>query len=131
MSVLDSTTQKTIEEAMIRDGLITLDELNKVKETAKQNKTPLITELIKEKKISTEDFIIIAEIENEIRLKHIIEIGNKPTFKNNSTPIEHINFQSKAQPSFNRQFELLINNLQEYEKLKYNIFIFSLCIRRF
>ena len=75
--------------------------------------------------ISTEDFVNIAEIENEIRLKHIIEIGNKPTFKNNSTPIEHINFQSKAQPSFNRQFELLINNLQEYEKLKYNIFIFA------
>ena len=32
--------------------------------------------------ISTEDFVNIAEIENEIRLKHIIEIGNKPTFQN-------------------------------------------------
>jgi type IV pilus assembly protein PilB len=55
VSVLDNTTQKSIEEAMIRDGLITADELAKVKDTALKNKTPFITELIKEKKISTED----------------------------------------------------------------------------
>ena len=47
MSVLDNTTQKSIEEAMIRDGLITVDELAKVKDTALKNKTPFITELIK------------------------------------------------------------------------------------
>ena len=75
--------------------------------------------------ISFEDFVTAELIEKEIALKHIIEIGGKSTFKNNTTPIEYINFQSKPQPSFNRQFELLINNLQEYEKAKYNIFIFA------
>jgi len=73
--------------------------------------------------ISFEDFVTAEQIEREIALKHIIEIGGKSTFKNNVSPIEYINFQSKPQPSFNRQFELLINNLQEYEKAKYNIFI--------
>ena len=75
--------------------------------------------------ISVEDFVTSEQIEKEIALKHVIEIGSKSTFKKDATPIEYINFQSKPQPSFNRQFELLITNLQEYEKAKYNIFIFA------
>ncbi len=35
------------------------------------------------------------------------------------------NFYTKPQPSFNRQFDLLIKNLQEFEKKEYNIFIFA------
>ncbi len=34
-------------------------------------------------------------------------------------------FHTKPQPSFNRQFDLLIKNLQEFEKKDYNIFIFA------
>jgi hypothetical protein len=32
---------------------------------------------------------------------------------------------TKEQPAFNRQFDLLIKNLQDYEKKQYNIFIFA------
>jgi transcription-repair coupling factor (superfamily II helicase) len=34
-------------------------------------------------------------------------------------------FSTKEQPAFNRQFDLLIKNLQDYEKKQYNIFIFA------
>jgi transcription-repair coupling factor (superfamily II helicase) len=34
-------------------------------------------------------------------------------------------FSTKPQPSFNRQFDLLIKNLQEFEAKQYNIFIFA------
>ena len=36
-----------------------------------------------------------------------------------------INFHTKEQPAFNRQFDLLIKNLKEYEAKKYNIYLFA------
>jgi len=75
--------------------------------------------------VTIDDFTTIADIESELSRKHIVEIGNKAAFKNNNTPIEHIEFKTEAQPAFNRQFDLLIKNLQEFEKAKYNIFIFA------
>ena len=75
--------------------------------------------------VTIDDFTNIADIESELSQKHLVEIGNKAAFKNNNTPIEHIEFKTEAQPAFNRQFDLLIKNLQEFEKSKYNIFIFA------
>ena len=75
--------------------------------------------------VTIDDFTTIADIESELSQKHLVEIGNKAAFKNNNTPIEHIEFKTEAQPAFNRQFDLLIKNLQEFEKSKYNIFIFA------
>ena len=75
--------------------------------------------------VTVDDFTSIIDIESELSKKHIVEIGNKTAFKNNNTPIEHIQFKTEAQPAFNRQFDLLIKNLQEFEKSKYNIFIFA------
>jgi len=74
--------------------------------------------------ISTLDFISAKEIEEQLNLKSIIEIGNKVCLRKD-TIIDKINFSSKPQPSFNRQFELLIKNLQDYENKKYNTFIFA------
>ena len=74
--------------------------------------------------ISPLDFISAKEIEDQLNLKSIIEIGNKVCLRKD-TIIEKINFSSKPQPSFNRQFELLIKNLQDYENKKYNIFLFA------
>jgi transcription-repair coupling factor (superfamily II helicase) len=75
--------------------------------------------------ISLDDFVDAIKTEQQIGLRHVIEIGNKSTFKNHKSTIETIQFSSKPQPAFNRQFDLLIKNLQEYEKKKYNIFIFA------
>ncbi len=74
--------------------------------------------------ISRNDFVSVAEIETQINLKHIIEIGKKAVL-HKTNAAETISFVSKPQPAFNRQFDLLIKNLQDYEKEKYNIFIFA------
>jgi transcription-repair coupling factor (superfamily II helicase) len=50
--------------------------------------------------------------------------NNKQQTTNNSHQTT-FNFATKPQPSFNRQFDLLIKNLQEFEKKEYNIFIFA------
>ncbi len=48
---------------------------------------------------------------------------NKPGFDKLS--LTSLKFETKPQPSFNRQFDLLIKDLQAYEKQDYNIFIFA------
>ena len=75
--------------------------------------------------VSTNDFVSAAIIEEEIKQRHIIEFGNKAYFRNPQSSVLNIQFGTKEQPAFNRQFDLLIKNLKEYEASKYNIFIFA------
>ena len=82
--------------------------------------------------VSEHDFVKASEIEKEIGLKHIIEIGSKALFPNLRSSLKEpgqaiftLQFSTKEQPAFNRQFDLLIKNLQDYERNKYNIFIFA------
>jgi len=82
-------------------------------------------EEINEKKDITEnDFVKADEIEKQIRLRHIIEFGKKAYFSQNEKQ-ETIVFATKEQPAFNRQFDLLIKNLKEYEAKHYNIYLFA------
>ena len=73
------------------------------------------------------DFATATELQNEIAQHHIIEFGKTAYFANGiaQPKINEIVFTTKEQPSFNRQFDLLIKNLKEYEAKKYNIFIFA------
>ena len=75
--------------------------------------------------ISETDFISAAVLEDEIKQRHIIEFGTKASFDTNNAQRSTINFFTKEQPSFNRQFDLLIKNLKEYEDKKYNIYLFA------
>ena len=72
------------------------------------------------KDLNRSDFIDSTEIKNHFLNNHIIEIGYQSHF----AKLE-IEFNTKSQPSFNRNFELLIDNLKSYEKKQYTIYIFS------
>jgi len=76
-------------------------------------------------KVSAIDFVKLDEFTNQIAGKHMIEVAQKCAFPHSSNNTIAISFTSKPQPAFNRQFDLLIKNLQEFEKAKYNIFIFA------
>ena len=67
------------------------------------------------------DFINVADLENGLQTRHIIEFGKQAYFAGANSEQFHI----QPQPAFNRQFELLIKNLQDLEKEKYNIFLFA------
>lgn len=66
------------------------------------------------------DFISEIDIQHALFKRNIIEFGYEPHFAN-----FEIEFATKSQPSFNRNFELLIDNLKEYEKKQYKIYLFS------
>lgn len=76
------------------------------------------TKILKE--ISLADFVPAATIERQIQQRHLVEFGYKPllsTFE--------IEFNTKAQPSFNRNFDLLIQDLKNHEANQYRIFLFA------
>ncbi len=94
------------------------------------------------KELTAGDFVDVETLQQEIEKKHVIEFGNKVSFANRKKDglqnsmefdldrtINHqlstINFATKPQPSFNRQFDLLIKDLQGFEAKEYNIFIFA------
>ena len=72
------------------------------------------------KEVSLQDFTPAATLERQIQQRHIVEFGYKPQFA--TTEIE---FNTKSQPSFNRQFDLLIKDLKAHEAAKYSIYIFA------
>ena len=81
--------------------------------------------LNQKKDFNKNDFVSAVVIEDEIKQRHIIEFGNKAHLQNAQSSLTKIEFVTKEQPAFNRQFDLLIKNLKEYEAGKYNIFIFA------
>ena len=90
------------------------------------------------KDLNAADFVDAEILEKEIAQRHIVEIGKKALFfdhgpqtmdHDDELQVTHqlstINFSTKPQPSFNRQFDLLIKDLQAFEAKEYNIFIFA------
>src|SRR5450432_3477773 len=93
-------------------------------------------ELNQKQDISEEDFVTASVLEEQIKQRHIVEFGTKSYFiKNNqleniqsatgNRQLPTVNFNTSPQPAFNRQFNLLIDNLKTFESKKYGIFIFA------
>jgi len=72
------------------------------------------------KHIKVEDFVPAATIERQVQQRHIVEFGYKPQLSN-----FEIEFKTKPQPPFNRQFDLLIKDLKSHETARDSIFIFA------
>ena len=58
-------------------------------------------------------------LKNELSAFTTISSGTSP-----SVDLENVQFNSKPQPSFNKQFDLLINNLDQYHKKGFTNYIF-------
>ena len=63
------------------------------------------TKILKE--VSLQDFVPAATIERQLKSRHIVEFGYKPHLAD-----FEIEFKTKVQPAFNRQFDLLIKDLK-------------------
>ncbi|MEO6328681.1 MAG: transcription-repair coupling factor [Ginsengibacter sp.] len=83
-------------------------------------------ESAEKKDININDFAKANVLEEQIKQRHIIEFGSKAFFsKYSNGQLATGNFNIKPQPAFNRQFNLLIQNLKDFEKNKYNVFLFA------
>lgn len=91
----------------------------RVQETAVKPQAEEYDNTVK-REVSGDDFVPAAVIEEQIPLRHIVEFGHAPHFGG----IE-LTFDTKEQPSFNRQFDFLIKDLKSWEAKKYSIYLFA------
>ncbi|MBI3883993.1 MAG: transcription-repair coupling factor, partial [Sphingobacteriales bacterium] len=87
---------------------------------SKRQRTDDDNEVNEKTDVTEEDFVKTTVIEQQVQNRHIIEFSRKSYFSGTA-----IDFATHIQPSFNRQFDLLIKNLKEYEDKKYNLFLFA------
>jgi transcription-repair coupling factor (superfamily II helicase) len=66
------------------------------------------------------DFVRVEATQQQLTTKSMLEWGFHPQLTQ-----EKIEFNTQVQPSFNRKFEMLIENLQGLEKKGYALFIFA------
>ena len=93
------------------------------------------SKVLKDVKIG--DFMPVATTERLLQKRHIVEFGRKSWFIADRVPSTEgesivvngnrltINFSTKEQPSFNRQFNMLIEDLKKHEANGYSIYIFA------
>ncbi len=72
------------------------------------------------KEINSEDFIKASSLQDALKQRHVVEFGLKPYLAN-----FEIEFKTRPQPSFNRQFDLLIRDLKAHESAGFSIYIFA------
>ena len=84
---------------------------------------------IEKTNISGADFITAKSISEQFSQKQVIEFGPHLTLNapgNTIHPeIEEIVFHTREQPAFNRQFDLLIRDLTQWEKKGFELFLFA------
>lgn len=90
-----------------------------LKASGKKERQDLEDKLSK-KDVSVNDFITSNDFNRELEKKHLVEFG----FQSYKAVFE-IEFNTKEQPAFNRQFELLIKDLKAWEAKKFQLNIFA------
>ena len=67
--------------------------------------------------------ITASSAEKELGQFHLVEFGQRQTLE--GAGLFEIEFHTRTQPSFNRQFELLIKDLKDWESKHYTIYLFA------
>ncbi|MEK7224768.1 MAG: transcription-repair coupling factor, partial [Bacteroidota bacterium] len=75
---------------------------------------------LEKKEVTINDFIEGRNLEEQLSKKHLVEFG----YRSHLSAIE-IEFQTKEQPAFNRQFDLLIRDLKSWEGKGFQLFLFA------
>jgi transcription-repair coupling factor (superfamily II helicase) len=75
------------------------------------------------KEIIPEDFLRADEFEQQLSGRHLVGFGYADTFTQKA--ILEIEFDTKEQPAFNRQFELLITDLRTWKSKGFELYIFA------
>ncbi len=79
-------------------------------------------EKLMKKTVSLEEFITADDFEKQLQQKHTVLFGHQSASLNHLFEVE---FNTKEQPAFNRQFDLLINDLKSWEKKGFQLNLFA------
>ncbi len=107
----------------IREKLeIQANELNELLRSGGLKETEPGEDAPVKKTISADDFISLDSFDEATKTKHLVEFG----FPQSTDPAAiSIEFHTRPQPVFNRQFDRLIRDLESWEAKKFRIFLFA------
>ncbi len=77
---------------------------------------------LEKREVTRDEFVTAGLIEEELQHFHLVEFGPSA---GSLTGGELVEFHTRAQPSFNRQFDLLIRDLKSWEAKKYTLYLFA------
>ncbi len=86
----------------------------------KMAKTQASGDPMERKDISAEDFITADELNQKISNRHVVEFG----YRSSHSTFE-IEYNTREQPAFNRRFDLLMQDLKEWKKKNFRIYLFA------
>jgi transcription-repair coupling factor (superfamily II helicase) len=78
---------------------------------------------VEKREVTREDFVTAGLIESRLEHFHLVEFG--PSAASPFPSAYVIEFHTRPQPAFNRQFELLIRDLRTLEAKKYTLYLFA------
>lgn len=78
---------------------------------------------LEKREVTREEFVTAGQIEDELLRFHLVEFG--PSAAGTAGAPFVVEFHTRAQPSFNRQFDLLIRDLKSWEAKKYTLYLFA------
>ncbi len=76
------------------------------------------------KDVAAHEFISAAVFEEKLLSRHVTGFGYDNSFPSSYNAFEIV-FQTKEQPAFNRQFDLLINDLKSWEAKGFTLYLFA------
>src|SRR5205814_2447560 len=74
------------------------------------------------KEVTPEDFATAGEFEDRIFRRHVVEFSYQASTIGHQYEIE---FHTRQQPAFNRQFDMLIRDLKHWESQGFQLFLFA------
>jgi transcription-repair coupling factor (superfamily II helicase) len=109
---------------LTRERLLTQEEDLHFFLDLQKNRTP-VREEEEDKELKAEvnenDFITASDFQARLHSRHLVEFGLRPTMQHGF----EIEFHTREQPAFNRQFDYLIRDLKSWAAKKYQLFLFA------
>lgn len=99
-----------------------IEETGHVPKTKKQQEDE--EDKLQKKNVLADDFITAQQFEADVFKKHVVGFGHSDTLPADRPPFT-IQFATREQPAFNRQFELLIKDLKSWEAKGFTLYIFA------
>ncbi|HTF29966.1 MAG TPA: DEAD/DEAH box helicase, partial [Flavitalea sp.] len=80
---------------------------------------------IEKVEVKPEDFATAELIEGKLLDRQVLTFGPKPSVFSGGKSFDTIEFQTRVQPAFNRQFDMLISDLKSWLAKQYTLYLFA------
>jgi transcription-repair coupling factor (superfamily II helicase) len=129
ISLLEFLPDNTIiwvqDEEVVKERLLTCEEdLNSflsIQNTSSKKQDEEQEDKLIKKEVREEEFIKADDFFNQLKEKHTVYFG----YEQAPTASFEIEFNTKSQPAFNRQFDMLMTDLKQWEKKGFTLNIFA------